>query len=41
MSPRTAKRWEELYGNDEVQAQKQRANALYEVGISSTLLPLF
>lgn len=31
-SPRSAKRWEQLYGNDEVTAQKQRAHALYEVG---------
>lgn len=30
-SPRFRKRWEELYGSDEVSAQKQRANALYEV----------
>jgi len=37
MTPRAARRWEELFGDDEVQAQKQRANALYEVSISSTL----
>jgi hypothetical protein len=32
MTPRAARRWEELYGSDEVTSQKQRAQALYEVG---------
>lgn len=32
MTPRAARRWEELYGDDEVTSQKQRAQALYEVG---------
>lgn len=36
MTPRAARRWEELYGNDEVTSQKQRAQALYEVGGSKS-----
>jgi hypothetical protein len=35
MSPRSAKRWEQLYGTDEVTAQKKRANALYAVSTAA------
>lgn len=31
MTPRSASRWEQLYGEDEVSAEKQHAHALYEV----------
>lgn len=31
MTPRAAKRWEDMFGSQEVEAQKKRANALYEV----------
>jgi hypothetical protein len=37
MTPRSAKRWEQLYAEDEVTAEKQHAQALYEVRRAKSL----